>query len=80
MDTPQVTSAQLSMPYSPRDECNRCVCGGGGGGRGQECVNCVTNLSSIQLRKRPLTAGEFVAPLSKIDPIFKEEEEAYKVT
>ena len=43
-------------------------------------MNCVTNLSSIQLRKRPLTAGEFVAPLSKIDPIFKEEEEAYKVT
>ena len=33
----------------------------------------------LQLRKRALTAGEFVAPLSKIDPIYKEEEEAYKV-
>ncbi len=32
-----------------------------------------------QLRKRPLSAVEFVAPLSKIDPIYKEEEEAYKV-
>ena len=34
---------------------------------------------SLQLHRRPLTAAEFIAPLSKIDPIYKEEEEAYKV-
>ena len=34
----------------------------------------------MQLRRRPLTAAEFVAPLSKIDPIYKEEEEAYTVS
>lgn len=34
----------------------------------------------MQLRKRPLTAAEFVFALSKIDPIYKEEEEAFKVS
>ena len=33
----------------------------------------------LQLRKRHLAAAEFVTPLAKIDPIYKEEEEAYKV-
>ena len=33
----------------------------------------------IQLNKKPLTAVEFVAPLAKIEPIYKEEEEAFKV-
>nr|XP_015209578.1 PREDICTED: IQ and AAA domain-containing protein 1-like isoform X3 [Lepisosteus oculatus] len=31
-----------------------------------------------QLAKRPLTATEFVAPLAKIDPVFQDEEEAFK--
>ena len=33
----------------------------------------------VQLTKKPLAALEFVAPLAKIDPIYKEEEEAFKV-
>nr|CAB3255453.1 IQ and AAA domain-containing protein 1-like [Phallusia mammillata] len=32
-----------------------------------------------QLPKKPLTAVEFVSPLARIDPIYKEEEEAFKV-
>ncbi|KAJ7377930.1 Dynein regulatory complex protein 11 [Desmophyllum pertusum] len=31
-----------------------------------------------QLSKRPISAVEFVAPLARIDPIYKEEEEAFK--
>ncbi|KAL4635364.1 IQ and AAA domain-containing protein 1 [Arapaima gigas] len=31
-----------------------------------------------QLAKRPLTAAEFVAPLAKMEPVFKDEEEAFK--
>uniref|UniRef100_S4R5N9 IQ motif containing with AAA domain 1 n=1 Tax=Petromyzon marinus TaxID=7757 RepID=S4R5N9_PETMA len=31
-----------------------------------------------QLAKRPLTAGEFIGSLSRIDPVFLEEEEAFK--
>lgn len=33
----------------------------------------------LQQRRKPLTAAEFVTPLSKIDPIYKEEEEEFKV-
>ena len=33
----------------------------------------------LQLSKKPLAAVEFVAPLARIDPIYKEEEEAFKV-
>ena len=36
-------------------------------------------LFALQLSKRPLTSVEFVAPLARIDPIYKEEEEAFKV-
>ena len=32
------------------------------------------------MAKRPLTATEFVAPLARLDPIYKEEEEALKVS
>ena len=32
-----------------------------------------------QLRRRPITTAEFIPFLSKIDPIYKEEEESYKV-
>lgn len=31
-----------------------------------------------QLAKKPLTAVEFISPLARIDPIYKEEEEAFK--
>ncbi len=31
------------------------------------------------LAKKPLQSVEFVAPLARIDPIYKEEEEAFKV-
>ena len=34
---------------------------------------------SLQLSKKPLVASEFIAMLSKLDPIYKEEEEAFKV-
>lgn len=36
-------------------------------------------LFAPQLAKKPLTAMEFIGPLAKIDPIYKEEEEAFKV-
>jgi len=39
-------------------------------------TSCMYN---VQFCRRPLTAAEFIAPLSKIDPIYKEEEEVYKV-
>lgn len=31
-----------------------------------------------QLSRKPLVANEFIGPLSKIDPIYKDEEESYK--
>jgi hypothetical protein len=31
------------------------------------------------LSKKPLTSVEFIAPLARIDPIYKEEEESFKV-
>ena len=33
-----------------------------------------------QLSKKPLQSIEFVAPLARIDPIYKEEEESFKVS
>ena len=33
-----------------------------------------------QLSKKPLTASEFVPSLAKIEPIYKEEEEQFKVS
>ena len=33
----------------------------------------------FQLHRKPLTALEFVTPLARIDPIYKEEEEQFKV-
>jgi len=33
-----------------------------------------------QLSKRPLQAVEFIAPLARMDPIYKEEEESFKVS
>lgn len=39
----------------------------------------VTKRRISQQANKPLTAAEFVTPLAKIDPIFQEEEEAFKV-
>lgn len=39
----------------------------------------ITKRRILQQARKPLTAAEFVAPLAKIDPVFKEEEEALKV-
>ena len=32
-----------------------------------------------QLSKKPIQALEFIAPLARMDPVYKEEEEAFKV-
>ena len=37
------------------------------------------NLCIFQLSKKPLTAAEFITPLAQIEPIYKEEEEKFKV-
>jgi len=44
----------------------------------------VSSLSKVTdgyqaLSKKPLTSVEFIAPLARIDPIYKEEEESFKV-
>lgn len=39
----------------------------------------ITKRRILQQARKPLTATEFVAPLAKIEPVFKEEEEALKV-
>lgn len=39
----------------------------------------VTKHRISQQASKPLTAAEFVAPLAKIDPIFQQEEESFKV-
>ncbi|CAK8678578.1 unnamed protein product [Clavelina lepadiformis] len=45
-----------------------------------EAVKYILNERRItQLPKKPLTAVEFVSPLARIDPIYREEEEAFKV-
>ena len=36
-------------------------------------------MSWLQLRRKPLVASEFLTALSKIEPIYAEEEEAFKV-
>ena len=33
-----------------------------------------------QLTKKPLQAIEFIAPLARMDPVYKEEEESYRVS
>lgn len=43
------------------------------------CATVLTNSRKNRLDKNPLTAEEFVNPLSKLVPVFKEEEEAYPV-
>ena len=43
------------------------------------CQQVLTDRRIAQLNKRALTAAEFIPPLARIDPIYKEEEEAFKV-
>ena len=43
------------------------------------CTQVLTERRVSQLAKRPLVASEFIPPLARIDPIYKEEEEAFKV-
>lgn len=45
----------------------------------QAIQSVVTKSRVIHQAKRPLTAAEFVTPLTKFDPVFQEEEEALKV-
>jgi len=40
----------------------------------------LTERRLLQQARRPLTSGEFVAPLAKFDPVFQDEEEALKVS
>ncbi|CAH1783239.1 unnamed protein product [Owenia fusiformis] len=42
------------------------------------CTQVLTERRVAQLNKKPLGAVEFIAPLARVDPIYKEEEEAYK--
>ncbi|VDD74968.1 unnamed protein product [Mesocestoides corti] len=43
------------------------------------CQEVLTERRIAQLDKEPLVASELIAPLSRIDPVFGEEEKAYKV-
>ena len=43
------------------------------------CSQVLTERRVAQLAKKPLQAVEFIAPLARIDPVYKEEEEAFKV-
>ena len=43
------------------------------------CVEWPVGNSLVQLRRRPLAASEFIPSLSKIEPIYAEEEGEFKV-
>ena len=43
------------------------------------CQQVLTERRVNQLSKKALQAIEFIAPLARIDPIYKEEETAFKV-
>jgi len=42
------------------------------------CQQVLTDRRISQLSKKPLQAIEFIAPLARLDPVYKEEEESYK--
>ncbi|KAL7065338.1 hypothetical protein AAHC03_04689 [Spirometra sp. Aus1] len=42
------------------------------------CQEVLTERRLALLEHKPLTTGEFILPLSRIDPVFQEEEDAYK--
>ena len=43
------------------------------------CTRVLTERRINQLSKKPLQSVEFVTPLARLDPVYKEEEEAFKV-
>ena len=43
------------------------------------CTTVLTERRVNQLSKKPLESIEFIAPLARLDPIYKEEEEMFKV-
>jgi len=43
------------------------------------CASVLIERRVNQLAKKPLTSIEFIAPLARLDPIYKEEEEMFKV-
>lgn len=43
------------------------------------CMSVLTESRMKRMRLMPLKAQEFVSHLAKIDPVYKEEEEAFKV-
>lgn len=43
------------------------------------CTEVLSDRRKAQLEHLPLSTSEFIAPLSRIDPVFIEEEDAYKV-
>lgn len=40
----------------------------------------LTELRLLQMTRKPLKTEEFVTPLARQDPVYKEEEESFKVT
>lgn len=44
------------------------------------CTRVLTERRINQLSKKPLQSVEFVTPLARLDPVYKEEEEAFKVS
>eukprot|EP00118_Oscarella_pearsei_P005214 m.23658 g.23658 ORF g.23658 m.23658 type:complete len:173 (+) comp28513_c0_seq2:2470-2988(+) len=49
-----------------------------GGHIATACKEVLTDRRVAQLNRRPLAAAEFVPSLAKIDPVYREEEEAFK--
>lgn len=46
----------------------------------QACSSVLTERRVNQLSKKPLQSVEFIAPLARMDPVYQEEEESFKVT
>ncbi|ELU03195.1 hypothetical protein CAPTEDRAFT_153643 [Capitella teleta] len=44
----------------------------------QACTSVLSERRINQLAKKPLVAAEFIAPLARLDPVYKEEEESFK--
>ena len=42
-------------------------------------VQVLTDRRIAHMSKKPLTAIEFIQPLAKVDPVYKEEEDSFKV-
>lgn len=67
----------LSNRFSPI--CSKVTDGYTPGHMTTACESVLTERRVNQLQKKPLQSLEFVAPLARIEPIYKEEEEAFKV-